>query len=140
MLLFGKFDFIMNLSSSSRLIAALFTLVSLLFMQLAVAAYVCPVMPKSTGQLSLGTSVQMPCHQMDQDQPTLCRVHASDASSKLSLDKPGMPDVHAFVPVRMAQSIGALPFVPRSKIARVGFLTTRSHPPPVAILHCCFRI
>lgn len=130
----------MKLTSSSRFVAAFLTLISLLFMQLAVAAYVCPVMPIGADHNAIVTAVQLPCHRMDHDQPSLCRVHASDASIKLSLDLPDVPDVHAFVPVRMAQTIEVLPLLAPSTAQPSRLFATLLHPPPVAILHCCFRI
>jgi hypothetical protein len=140
MLRFRKIDTTMTLSTSSRFIATCFTLISLLFMQLAVAAYVCPAMQPVSAQTSFGAALKTPCHQLDLEQPTLCRVHASDIGSKLSLDKPDLPHVHAFVPVRMAQTIESVPFAGHAINQPVRYRATHFYPPPSVILHCCFQI
>ena len=135
-----KFNHTMKIPNSFRLVVACLTLISLLFMQLALASYVCPAMPGVTNQLSSDAAMKTPCQQTDLDQPALCRIHASDSGSKLSLDKPDVPDVHAFVPVRIAQTIKALPVIAHAIDLPARSRATYLHPPPTLILHCCFQI
>ena len=130
----------MKLSSTSRFVAACLTLFSLLFMQLAVAAYACPAMPQNAIASLSGVSANPLCHQVDQDQPTLCRVHASDTANKSSLDKPDVPDVPAFIPVQMAQTIAIQHIAMATRNWPVRSRTLPSHAPPATILHCCFQI
>jgi hypothetical protein len=120
----------------SRLFAALITLFSLLFMQLAVASYACPNLqprPASAAEPMPG------CAGMDMEQPSLC--HAHDQVGNQSLDKPNVPQVQPFVAVGLTQalrfiepSFHSLPTQPRSLVLK------RTTAPPLAIRNCCFRI
>lgn len=145
MIAFIRMSTFMKLPSALRRVVACLTLLSLLFTQLALAAYVCPASPAvmaSVGaELALSHIEATPCHQQDKDQPALCHAHAADAGSKLSLDKPNTPDVPAFLPVRMAQTILVL-LVPDTSYqvsTRTRAAFSPNEPPPT-ILHCCFRI
>lgn len=135
-----KIDLTMNLSAPTRFAAVCLTLFSLLFMQLAISAYACPVVPRAITYLLSNASMHMPCHQVDQDQPTLCHAQASDVTSKLSLDKADLPDVQAFVPLRMAQTIDLADDVTLAAHQPTRAGIADSHAPPTTILHCCFRI
>src|SRR5437899_6236970 len=94
----------MKLSRPSRFVAALIALVSMLFMQLAVAGYACPGL--ETGQVSESVAMSadagsqsmqsMPgCAGMDAAQPGLCHAHAQVGNQ--SLDKAELPHVQPFV-------------------------------------------
>lgn len=138
----------MKISRPSRLVAAFIALISMLFMQFAVASYGCPGLSMGAGNvkmtaMSVGVdSAGMPnCEGMDKDQPVLCHAHAQDQQSKQSLDKPQLPDVQPFTAVGLILALfnidfaaDALPTQPES------LLLARSNAPPIAILHCCFRI
>lgn len=134
----------MKLSRGSRLIAALVTLFSMLFMQVALAGYACP--GYKTGQdhdvaaVSQGASdMAMPgCEQVDLVQPNLCQATIQIAHQ--SLDKPQAPHVHAFVPITTMLVTGA------STLYRpiTGSLKAEwpRHPtaPPISTLHARLRI
>jgi len=67
----------MGLSRRNRLAIAFLAVMSVLFSQLALAAYVCP------GQLEAQAMAEMlaagdPCEGMDPQQPALCHQHAAD--------------------------------------------------------------
>lgn len=137
----------MKPSRSSRIVAALVALFSMLFMQLAVAAYACPGLSiagdadMSAMSAGGGTPAMSDCEGMDQTQPALCQAHAQDQQSKQSLDKPQSPDVQPFIAVGLVLAsysidIAARPLPPQPESA---FLA-RSTAPPLAISHCCFRI
>jgi hypothetical protein len=61
-----------------RLTAAFFVVVSLLFSQLAMASYNCPVEVQAAAMVEM-TASGMPCDGMDKAQPTLCHAHSTSA-------------------------------------------------------------
>lgn len=60
-----------------RLCTAFIVVLSLLFSQLALAAYVCPVEADAQAMAALMASGE-PCEGMDAQQPVLCHQHAAD--------------------------------------------------------------
>lgn len=111
----------------SRVITALIALVSVLFMQFAVASYACPAVKVDN------------CHGMDMEQPSLC--HAHEQAGNQSLDKPPVPPVAPFVPATLVTLLVADKPVQPSQTDRADtFFLTRATAPPLAIRHCCFRI
>lgn len=136
----------MKLSRSSRLVAALIALFSILFMQYAVAAYACPGL--QTGHVA--EAMAMPsnmdsmqgmagCHGMDDMQPSLC--HAHDQVGNQSLDKPELPQVQQFVAMGLGLPLTSIDVVFHPAISQPDSLwLTRSTAPPLSIRNCCFRI
>lgn len=129
----------MKFSSSSRMLTMALALFSMLFMQLALASYVCPVPPIGSAPLA---TLEMPgCEGMDMQQPALCHAHSQDQAAKQSLDKPDLPQVAAFIASNWVQAINALDFFalnhPHSTTRQTQLLALA---PDIAILHCCFRI
>ena len=123
----------------SRIVAAIVTIFSLLFMQLAVASYVCP--GDHLGAPVLQSAAEMPgdCMGSDKDQPSRCHAHAQ--ADKQSLDKPATPGITAFAPVTLFTALPALsaiylPGAPQAEFA----LHVRTAAPPLAIRHCRFLI
>ena len=131
----------MKLSSPSRIIAVALAIVSMLFMQLALAAYVCPAMPPAM-QEGAEMAMAMPgCAGMDIEQPVLCHAHAQDQASKQSLDKPDLPLVTPFIATQLVQTLRPAPqsvTAARPVIAAQSGLHATA--PPIAIRHCCFRL
>lgn len=134
----------MKFTRPSRLVAALLALVSMLFMQLVLAGYVCPKasadVPMSGMVPMSATAAEMPgCEQTDIAQPSLC--HASAHAVNQSLDKHELPSVQPFVPAAM--SLVLVHVVVRSPSNPVELNTARQSggpAPPLAIRNCCFRI
>ncbi|UVW30643.1 hypothetical protein [Massilia sp. H6] len=134
-----------HLSRPSRLFAATITLFSILFMQLAVAAYACPALSVQHESEVARMSAYVPpdempaCHEMDLVQPSLC--HAYHQADNQSLDKPGVPPLQPFLAVGFGLPLLPLDvaYRPDSAPANPPFLT-RTTSPPLAIRHCCFRI
>lgn len=125
------------MSHQLRLVAVCISLFSLLFTQLAVAAYVCPMTMAAAGMKDCA-NMAMP----DIEQPSLCHAHAHthDSVSKQALDKPDLPDVQLFV-VALVWTLHAL------DVSAIEQLSLRSRSvlsdfgaPPIAVRHCCFRI
>jgi hypothetical protein len=125
----------MKLRRSHRLIAALVALFSLLFMQLAVAAYACPMM-------SHETAAPMPmanCHGVDKQNPSLCHAHGE--VGKQSRDKPPAPAVQPFIAAAVLVEVTGLYQLMAPRVSTAPSLVPAAGPaPPIAILHCCFRI
>lgn len=134
----------MKLFRRSRLTVALVALFSMLFMQLALAGYACPehTVTQTTamaGMSAMADSQAMPgCDQVDQAQPSLCKVHTQ--SGQQSLDKPDMPHVQPFVPVTLVllSDITVIDH-PIALLPESAWLQ-RATAPPLSIQNCCFRI
>jgi len=140
----------MKTSRPSRLITAVILLFSILFMQLAVAAYACPVLLGAANQampveaISLdkgnnGQDAMNGCPGKDMVQPSLC--HAHDHSGNQSLEKPLLPDVVPFIPAALVITLVALD--PANRLAYFSpdsTLLMRTTAPPLSIRNCCFRI
>jgi hypothetical protein len=135
----------MKISRSTRLLTAIVALFSMLYMQLAVASYVCPGVP--AGSQDGAASVQaimadMPnCQGMDAEQPQLCDLHAHGEPAKQPLDKSQAADVPPFVPgalIMELQHFNAGLSSDAPSYRPIGLARTTA--PPVAIRNCCFRI
>jgi hypothetical protein len=137
-----KFARKMKLSRRSRFFTVLLALVSLLFTQLAVAAYACP--SQNLQQMHDMASVSAVhagmsgCEGMDMEQPSLC--HAHDQTGNQSLDKPETPHVAPFMPAALLLAVIALDVtVPATALPPEIQLLQRATSPPLAIRNCCFR-
>lgn len=127
----------------TRLITVLFALVSLLFMQLAVASYACPgAQSARVAEVAAMAEAGMPCAEtmslrMDDEQPHLCQAHCQ--ANQQTADKYELP---AMAPVALAD-IAYIPFIaphlPEGAPAQAPLLK-RTTAPPLAVQHCCFRI
>lgn len=126
----------------SRFITVLAALVSLLFMQLAVAGYACPGVQQKVAKVATVAEVKTPCAEfmastMDDAQPNLCQAHCQaghQAADKYELPAPldiGTLPISFLLPV-IAPVFGGAPLQPPH--------LKRTTAPPIAIRHCCFRI
>lgn len=73
---------------------ALFAVWSLLFAQLTLASYACPVRADAASMAEMTASA--PCDQMDADQPVLCHQHRADAAQSpeaFKIPTPPLPTV-----------------------------------------------
>lgn len=142
-------------SRPARAISALLVLISLLFMQLAVAAHACanlreapapmPAMEMTMtmhGEHAADMAQMADCCDTDEvaTAAALCDQHCQPAVQ--SLDKPATPDVQPFVAVALIAidtTASALPagLVPSRAN---GLFSTRINAPPLSISNCCFRI
>lgn len=138
----------MPLSRRVRLRSALVVLMSMLFMQLAMAGYVCPSHAKSmtgevrsAGQVAADNAMPMSdCMlQADQDEPQLCYAHCQ--ADNQSLDKYERPMFQAALPDPVLALVVLL--LPTSGLGDRYWepaSMTRVTAPSVAIRNCCFRI
>jgi hypothetical protein len=123
-----------------RQLGAAVALLSLLFMQLALAAYACPNLTPAQSAPMLDSSGQpmANCPETDRQSPTLC--HADTHKLTSALDKPDTPSVMPFVPTGFA-----LPLLwPEARASMSNpppaLLHASGTSPPIAIRHCCFRL
>jgi hypothetical protein len=130
----------MSRSRRIRFLTAVVTLFSLLFMQLAVAAYACPGLAPEREAPMLDEAAQpmADCPQVDRESPTLC--HAQTHKIPQSLDKPDAPSVAPYIPTGLVLQI-----VWSANMALVADpLPEKIYPagasPPIAIRHCCFLL
>lgn len=128
----------MKTSRFIRLLTAIVALFSMLYMQLAVASYVCPGVPVGGQDHAM---VDMPdCQDMDAAQPQLCHLHANGEPAKQSLDN-ATPDVPPFVPSALMlelQLVDAALLPDAASYRPIALMRTTA--PPLAIRNCCFRI
>jgi hypothetical protein len=121
-----------HLSSCRKRAAAWFCLAMMLFAQGAYAVHACV----STEAAIEAAAEQMPCHQQEQSDKNLCQNHC--LANQQTLDSAKLPVVApALVPVLFvpdAPAPAAYSSAPRAEVP--------VHPgaPPLAVLHCCFRI
>ena len=129
----------------NRFATVLFALVSLLFMQFAVAAYSCPGGLATAGlsaEMTLMAQAATPCAEsmarvMDDDQPSLCHAHChADQQSADKYQLPGLATVAdvgcGIPPPRVAPVLMGL--------ALQAPLLSRTTAPPLTVRNCCFRI
>lgn len=115
---------------------------TMLFAQIAVAAYVCP-----QTQVGTGAHATMPCADMadmaaapDVDQPVLCHQHCQPDLSQQAADL-GLATATAVVALLLfvLSPTAVTPVGGRTWLMRWRH-RDRAPPPPHSILHCCHRI
>ncbi|WP_426175315.1 hypothetical protein [Massilia sp. TWR1-2-2] len=132
----------MYFSRPSRVIAAIIAIFSLLFTQLALAAYACPDLDvaKSVAMATDGAKVPG-CANMDMkmDSPGLCHSHCEAGDQ--TADTPQVPLVQPFVAAELTVVLSVAESVSQcDTLQPEGVLLKRSTAPPLAIRNCCFRI
>ena len=126
----------------TRLTTVLFALISLLFMQLAVAGYVCPASGAKVAWRAAVLDSNMPCAEsmvlnLDDAQPNLCKAHCQagqQTADRYELPSPvalGAVPADFAMPARVTLVSGAPLQAPH---------LMRTTAPPVAISNCCFRL
>jgi hypothetical protein len=133
----------MKPSRSTRFVAAVIAVISLLFTQFAMASYVCPgaTTPAlmTMAAADNGMADMDHCSGVDKAQPTLC--HAHNHSDPQSLNKPDLPSVPPLIMIGPVLTVILLDV----GVASPGPITampslSRATEPIIAIRHCCFRI
>lgn len=125
-----------------RLITVLFALVSLLFMQLAVAGYVCPGSGSKIAEAAAMAEAGMPCAEsmplsMDDEQPNLCQAHCQ--AGQQSTDRHQVPSPVAIGVLPADYSLqAAIPVFSEAPLQAPHLQRTTA--PPVSIRNCCFRL
>ena len=109
--------------------------VSLLFSQLALAAYVCPVQAMPVGMTEM-MAAGMPCEGADEIQPALCHQHAVDLARLFELAHAASPTLPAVIQVLL---IPATPDV-NDAVALPPASTPEARPPPDPIFLSTLRL
>lgn len=126
---------------SPRLITVAFALVSLLFMQVAMAGYACPMEMKGV-EVAAMTEAGMPCagdmSTTDTDQPGLCHAHCQSSQQNADTTPTLTPIVAVATGITYSvePALSALLLAPPTR----GPSLLRSTAPPLSIRNCCFRI
>jgi hypothetical protein len=128
-----------------RLATVLFALMSLLFMQLATAGYLCPAasatLPTMAAEMTMadeGTPCNTPMvHTLDQKQPSLCHAHCK--ADPQTADKYQLPVLASLADLSGEFPLPRLIPAPLSTLLQAPLLR-RTTVPPLAVRNCCFRI
>ncbi|MDO8770828.1 MAG: hypothetical protein Q7K57_19400 [Burkholderiaceae bacterium] len=125
-----------------RLITVLFALVSLLFMQLAVAGYVCPGSASKIAEAAAMAEAGMPCAEsmplsMDDEQPNLCHAHCQAGQQSADKYQPPAPIALGTLPADFSSRV-AIPVFSEAPLQAPHLQRTTA--PPVSIRNCCFRL
>ena len=133
----------------NRLITVLFALFSLLFMQWAVASYVCPGSAIDMASIAAIESADMPCAGsmgaiLDEQQPNVCHAYCQPGQQQTA-DNTQPPGVAALMALATLATWNVAFPAPRTAPAPVGAamqmpLLRRTTAPPLAVQHCCFLI
>lgn len=118
-----------------RLTTAFFVVLSLLFSQLALAAYVCP-QQADVGAMAAMMEAGQPCEGMDSEQPALCHQHAADPAKTFEAVK--LPVVALPAIVQMLE----LPLVLEARQSRAVPPTAsfEAQPPPDPLFLSTLRL
>jgi hypothetical protein len=132
----------MSRNRRTRLITVLFALVSLLFMQLAVAGYVCPGSGSKIAEAAAMAEAGMPCAEamplnMDDQQTNLCHAHCQAGQQSADKYQPPAPVALGALPADFSLQ-AAIPVFSEAPLQAPHLRRTTA--PPVAIRNCCFRL
>lgn len=134
----------MKFPHRSRVVAALIALLSTLFTQLAVAAYVCPsvqvahALAVQAQQAATDHHNSPNCDEDVPDRSPLCQTHLQTGAQ--SVDRPPLPEIAPFFAITLLASIAdndAFSDLIRATSPRI---LMRSPAPPLSIQNCCLRI
>ena len=122
----------------SRKLCSLLAIGALLFAQLAVAAYACPMRSAGADEAaSMDAACEKNASQRDVESPALCQQHCENGPQNVN-DLPQVPVFFAVETGRVvAQSTTMI--LPILSSASPAFLSHATSP-PLSIRHCCFRI
>jgi len=118
-----------------RLTTALFVVMSLLFSQLAMANYSCPVAAKPAAMAGMDAT-GTPCDGMDAAQPTLCHQQATGAPQSFEAVKVPVPSLPMVIQVLQ------LPLVldAAEAVAVAAADTPEARPPPAPLFLSTLRL
>jgi hypothetical protein len=130
----------MRPSGLTRVVVALTASASLLFAQLAVAAFVCPELEAAAATALSADDAQMDdCAHLNVELPSLCQPHCEPDSQRAHT--PHLPPVQAFVAAELSVVICDSHAVALTHtLERDAPTLKRSTAPPLVIRNCCFRI
>ena len=106
---------------------------AILFAQLAVAAYACPMLTPAQAEVQ----VSQPAGESSPDSPALCHRHCQDDQQHVN-DGAVVAAIIVFMPA-FSLPLDVVAAIPAIHSLAAPSLYDAS-PPPLAIRHCCFRI
>ena len=119
-----------TMSRSKRMLVAWLSLLAMVFAQLGVSAYACPLVEPASSAMETGSH----CERMHAAQPNLCEKHCHNeqqAGAQATLPAAYVPSFIATVAVAPSASAPLAAAVPTLRHAV---------DPPPTIRHCCWRI
>lgn len=124
----------------TRKLVSLLGIVAVVFAQLAVSAYACPVQFMGMDEASTVNLVrEVHSNGRDAESPALCQKHCDNGQQNVN----DTPQPQAFVPLAQAPAfiVTLLPDPP-SPLAATPLVPSllRTTAPPLSIRNCCFRI
>lgn len=130
----------MRISKLSRVVSAIIVIFSLLFVQLAVASFVCPELNAPIDATIPNGDTQIDhCAQVNAEQSSLCHAHC-EPDTQLSHTTYVSP-IQPFIATELTLMICDTYVVASAHGAeRQAVMLQRSTAPPLAIRNCCFRI
>lgn len=122
-----------------RKIISFIAIIALLFTQLAVSAYACPMLNGGvTAQMQMADNADTTCDEMDMAQPGLCQHHCLDGQ-QINNDSPLDPSALAFIPAFVVSLTVSVTTTFETTIVAAPSLHHATSP-PLSIRNCCFRI
>ena len=122
----------------SRNIVSLFCIFAMVFAQLAVSAYACPMQFQGLENAVTNASAsELDAGALDAGSPALCKKHCEDGQQNVN-DSPQAPATFLFE-TALTLTTAMQPATPRDKPVAVPSLHNATAPPH-AIRNCCFRI
>ena len=118
-----------------RLTTTFFVALSLLFSQLALASYVCPVQSNAEAMAAMAEA-GIPCEGMDPAQPVLCHQHSADPAKTfeaVKLPVVGLPAIVQVIELPLVLEAEAAQAVPPTA-------TSEAQPPPDPIFLSTLRL
>ncbi len=126
------------MNRSLRQIVSLFAVTAVLFTQLAMSAYACPMLLNQFAwPAQMNDNSAQDCDGMDMSQPALCQHHCEDSQQIVNdapVEQPSITATSLFV-INFTAMVP--PFQPSILVAPSLHHATS---PPLAVRHCCFRI
>lgn len=120
-----------------RLTTAFIVVLSLLFSQLALAAYVCPV-EADAGAMAAMMEAGQPCDGMDPQQPALCHEHSSPGAKTFEAVK--LPVLGQPVLVQVLELPFVLDALEAQAVPRLTSVSARPPPDPLFLSTLRLRV
>jgi hypothetical protein len=126
-----------SLSRTRHRLLACAGLFAVVFAQLAVSAYACPMLVGAIAHVQ-AAETPPPCHDMDKGgQPALCEQHCENGQQNVG-DFLSANDTHPFIAAFVVTLDAASPAVRESVFAPLHL--RYPHLPPLTLRNCCLRI
>lgn len=130
----------MNAIRRLRSIAAFVALLSVLFAQLAVAAYACPGV-EAMARAAVAMADMPDCDMPDRgDRSPICQAHCQQGDQSLDKPAPSLQGLAMASGHPVAIAVRSAEVTPKGPASGLGFLLGRAIEPPAAVRHCRFHI